>query len=128
MNGQEACKVFSILRHGTVTVKIMPFALVVTYILSLVAYMFVSDGVQTWLDMMFYVSPMMVLSNLILSIVFKMCVWHRTECLLPLVPQCLVIVDIYIPLSEVAATVNVSVVCFMFLASVINAYFTFLRK
>lgn len=128
MNDQDVKAAFQILKRGTIVVKVIPFVLAVFYTLCLVAYMFTSDNTQTWLDMFFYISPMTVLSNLLLSKIFKMCVWHRIECLLPIIPQISVFIDLYIPLSEIAATINAATICIMFFLSIINAYFTFIRR
>ena len=72
MNDQDVKAAFQILKRGTIVVKVIPFVLAVFYTLCLVAYMFTSDNTQTWLDMFFYISPMTVLSNLLLSKIFKM--------------------------------------------------------
>lgn len=125
---ERVAMAFRILQKATLAVKIIPFALTALYTICIIAYFFVSDEAQTWLDMLFFVSPSMIVSLLVLSRIFKLCKWHRTECVLPILPQCIVLLDMYVPLSEIAAQVNVAVVSTLFILSVLNAYFVFWRK
>lgn len=115
------------MQNATLAVKIIPFALATLYTICLIAYFFTSDEVQTWLDMLFYVSPSMIVSLLVLSRIFKLCKWHKTECVLPILPQCMVFIDMYVPLSEFAAKINIGVIALMFVLSVVNAYFVFFK-
>lgn len=117
-----------ILRKVTKTVKIAPFVLAVLYMLSMIGYMVFSDTVATILDYLFYISPSTIVILLILSKSTKMCVWHRLECILPMVSMLPALFDdLIIELTNVAAYINVSTIALIFLASLLNAYFVFIK-
>ena len=121
--------VVSILRNVTRTVKIAPFVLVTMYMFAMVGYMLFSDAVAVTLDTLFYVSPLVVILLWMLSKALKMCNWHRLECVLPLVPQVPIFFDDYINQFDYAgAAVNICVVGLLFLLSLLNAYFVFIKK
>lgn len=129
MNEQEKLiSIINIARRATTIVKLLPFAYVFVYIVCAVSFFFVSDETQTVLDMLFYVSPLQITFALILSRIFKLCKWHRMECLLPFLSQIFVIIDTFIPLDECGAKINVAVIGAMCILSFINAYFMFWRK
>ena len=91
--------------------------------------MLFSDNVAVVLDTLFYVSPMVVILLWLLSWAFKLCNWHRFECVLPLVPQIPIFFDDYISQFDYAgAFVNISVIGLLFLLSLVNAYFVFIKK
>lgn len=86
----------------------MPFIYSVLYILSLAIGLFASDDVVKTFDMLFYASPVTVISFLIFSRLLKMCRWHRTACLVPIFPQIISFIDYYVvqfPLSVLAITI-----------------------
>ena len=121
--------VISILKRSTKITKIAPFALVATYMFAMVGYMVFSESVAVALDTLFYVSPMVVILLWLLSRAFKLCNWHRFECVLPLVPQIPIFFDDYISQFDYAgAFVNISVIGLLFLLSLVNAYFVFIKK
>ena len=94
----------------------------------MVLYLICEPGVLKFCDTMFYVSPVTIIAFLILSKLLKMCIWHRTACLLPILPQCVSVVDYYIiefPFS--AAVVTILTVAFMFALLLFSAYKTFIR-
>lgn len=118
-----------ILKSVTKTVKIAPFVLAVLYMLSMIGYMLFSDTVATILDYIFYISPSTIAILLILSKSTKMCVWHRLECILPIVSMLPALFDeLIMSLTNVAAYINASTIAFIFLASLLNAYFVFIKK
>ena len=120
--------VVSILRSTTRIVKIAPFVLVTMYVFAMVGYMLFSDIVALALDTLFYVSPLVVILLWMLSRSLKMCNWHRLEVVLPLVPQIPVFFDDYINQFDYAgAAINISVIGLLFLLSLINAYFVFIK-
>lgn len=117
-----------ILRKVTKTVKIAPFVLAILYMLSMIGYMVFSDTVATILDYLFYISPSTIVILLILSKSTKMCVWHRLECVLPMVSMLPALFDdLIIELTNVAAYINASTIALVFLASLLNAYFVFIK-
>ena len=84
------------LRRVTTAVQILPFVYAVPYIFVLSAYNFTTEVVQSALDATFYISPVVVISTLFLSRVLKLCKWHKTACIIPLVPQAASAFDYYI--------------------------------
>ena len=118
-----------ILRRVTRTVKIAPFVLAVLFMLSMIGYMLFSDTVATVLDYLFYISPSTIVILLILSKSTKMCVWHRLECFLPMVSMLPSLFDdMIMNLTNVAAYINASTIALIFLLSLFNAYFVFIKK
>lgn len=118
-----------ILKSVTRTVKVAPFVVAVFYMMSMVGYLLFSDTVATILDYLFYVSPSTIVILLILSKSTKMCVWHRLECVLPMVSMLPALFDgLIMSLTNVAAYINASTIAFIFLASLLNAYFVFIKK
>lgn len=117
-----------ILRRVTKTVKIAPFVLAVLYMLSMIGYMVFSDTVATILDYLFYISLSTIVILLILSKSTKMCVWHKLECILPMVSMLPALFDgLIIEMTNVAAYINASTIALIFLASLLNAYFVFIK-
>ena len=117
-----------ILRKATATVKVAPFAFALLYLAALVVYILFNDTVATIADMLFYVSPVAVFFNLRMSKIFKMCKWHRLECLLPLLPIVIVFINGFgFIIPDIAVYVNWSVNLIIFLFSLLNAYFVFIK-
>lgn len=118
-----------ILRKVTKTVKVAPFVLAVLFMVSMIGYMLFSDTVAVVLDYLFYISPSTIVILLILSKSTKMCVWHRLECVLPMVSMLPALFDdMIMNLTNVAAYINASTIALIFLASLLNAYFVFIKK
>ena len=118
-----------ILKSVTRTVKVAPFVVAVFYMMSMVGYLLFSDTVATILDYLFYVSPSTIVIMLLLSKSTKMCVWHRLECILPIVAMIPALVDDFIMrFTNSATVVNISTIGLMFLATLLNAYFVFIKK
>ena len=116
------------LRYVTAAVQVMPFVYSDIFIVCMVLYLFCSDEAACACDTLFYVSPVTVVSFLILSRLLRMCVWHRTACVLPLIPQLISFVDrnvIEFPFSAASITIVTSIVLFATL--LVAAYKTFIR-
>ena len=106
----------------------MPFVFAFFYLIGVSSYIWSSKAIIGYLDLAFYVSPMVILYELILSKIFRLCKWHRLECVLPLFGLIPVIVDKFI--IEVGAygqLVNWIIIVAVFTLSLINAYFVFLK-
>ena len=117
-----------ILRKATATVKVAPFASALLYLVALVVYLLFNDTIATMADLLFYVSPVAVFFNLRMSKIFKMCKWHRLECLLPLLPIVIVFINGFgFIIPDIAVYVNWSVNLIIFLLSLLNAYFVFIK-
>lgn len=121
-------KIIWVARYSTVLVKAMPFVFAIFYLIGLSSYIWSSNTIIGYLDLAFYVSPIVILYELILSKIFHLCKWHRLECVLPLSGLMPVIVDKFI--VEVGAygqLTNWIIVVSVFTLSLINAYFVFLK-
>lgn len=117
-----------ILRRVTTIVKVYPFAYTLLYISCMLVYMFGTDNTATICDQLFYTSPFMVMCAIGLSYSLKLCKWHRLECVLPLLPCITIFVDTYIyQLSMVCAYLNSILMIILGIASLINAYFVFIK-
>lgn len=117
-----------ILRRVTRTVKVAPFILAVLYMMSMVGYLLFSDTVSVILDYLFYISPSTIVILLILSKSTKMCVWHRLECILPIVAMIPALIDDFImQFTNSATIVNISTIAIIFALSLVNAYFVFIK-
>lgn len=91
-------------------------------------YLAVPENVVMVLDTMFYVSPIMVVAFLILSKILRLCKWHKTACLVPVLPQVVSLVDYYIvefPCSAAEMTVYMSLSLILLL--LICAYNVFMK-
>ena len=84
------------LRSITLTVQVIPFVYTGLYTLVLCTYSLASESILEVLDTMFYVSPVVVAAFLVESRILRLCRWHKTACVLPLLPQVSVFVDRYI--------------------------------
>ena len=82
----------------------------------------------TLCDQLFYTSPFMVVCAIGLSYSLKLCKWHRLECILPLLPTCMVLLDEFIyRIPKSASYLNTLLIAIIFIASIVNAYFVFRR-
>lgn len=84
------------LRRVTTAVQILPFIYSAISIILLAVYNIVPESVQMLLDTLFYISPVTVVAFLLLSKLLHFCKWHKTACVLPLVPQVVSLTDYYI--------------------------------
>ena len=116
------------LRYVTLAVQLMPFLYTVPYIAGLIASYFLSYDAAKFFDTLFYVSPVTVCAFLVLSRLLRLCKWHRTACILPLLPQVVSFIDYYIiELTEVAAQVNIILFGSMAVLLLIAAYNVFMK-
>ena len=106
----------------------MPFLYTVPYIISIVASYFLSYDAARVFDTLFYVSPVTVGAFLVLSKLLRLCKWHKTACILPLLPQVVSFIDYYlVELTEVAAQVNIILFGSMAILLLIAAYNVFMK-
>lgn len=90
----------------------MPFLYGGLYLINLVLYLVLPEQMIMILDALFYVSPIVVVCMLVFSRILRLCAWHRTACVVPLVPQIISLVDYYVvefPLSAAKMTIIVCV-------------------
>mgnify|MGYP003305722510 CR=1 FL=1 len=120
--------ILDVLRKVTTTVKLAPFIVAVFYMITILGYMYMPDEVITMLDTLLYFSPVSVAVLIILSNQLHLCVWHRFECVIPLLCMIPSVIDWFvIQLSEVATYINAIVLSVILLASLVNAYFVFIK-
>lgn len=116
------------LRYITLAVQIMPFVYSFIYILCLVAYLFCSEPILVLLNTLSYVSPVVIIGFLIESKILKLCKWHKTVCILPILPQILVFVDYYIiELTEIEAYIAIATPIALSILLLIAAYNVFVK-
>lgn len=91
-------------------------------------YWFANETVLRILDTLFYVSPVVVAQFLILSKSLRLCAWHRTACLLPLIPQITIVLDnTVVVFSKNVALFSIASMAFMSVLLLIAAYNVFLK-
>ena len=117
-----------ILRNVTTTVKVFPFLYALINIPAMFAYMVFSEEACIMLDTLFYMSVLMVVFLVRLSYCVKLCIWHRIQCSLPLLPQIIVFIDnnVYC-FGQNSAILNVWLAILLFALSLINAYLVFVK-
>lgn len=117
----------NIIKSVTLFAKKLPFYYAGVYVLALSAYLIFGAGVSTFFDMTFVISPFVALMSLRLSFIFKFCKWHRMECILPVIPYAVNLVDLAHPLNSYGAIANLVCLLVLFFLSIVNAYFVFRR-
>ena len=116
------------LRYVTLAVQLMPFIYTVPYVVSIIASYFLSYDSARIFDTLFYVSPVTVGAFLVLSKLLRLCKWHKTACILPLLPQVVSFIDYYIiELTEVAAQVNIILFGSIAVLLLVAAYNVFMK-
>lgn len=131
METQESNILFAIkaLRSVTRIIKIAPFVYAIVFIMCMMGYAILSDESASILDLMFYVSPIVCATFILLSYPLKLCNWYRLQVCLPMFPLPFTIIDETIwTFDSIAAIVNLSITTLIFLLSLINTYFVFIRK
>lgn len=122
-------KYFAILRGITLSVQIMPFIYSAIYIVIFILYTTASEQTIAILDTLFYISPLFAICHLVYSKILHLCAWHRTACIVPLIPQAVNFVDYYlVSLSEVEATVFNLTASAMTILLLIAAYNVFFKR
>ena len=116
------------LRSITTAVQIKPFVYTLLYICALIFYLFASERVISLLDTLFYVSPIVVIGNLIESRILKLCKWHKTACILPALPQVNLFIDRYIyEFSIHAELAHITMTIIMAVLLLVAAYNVFFK-
>lgn len=128
VDNKDILALVRILRKVTTIVKIYPFVYAVLYALCMIGCLVCDDIVSVMLDQLFYTSPIVVSCNILLSYSLKLCKWHRLQCLLPMFPLIPLFIDYLIfPVSKLAFTINALTIMLLFILSLINAYFVFIK-
>ncbi|MBD5224832.1 MAG: hypothetical protein HDS68_02550 [Bacteroidales bacterium] len=119
---------FSIVRPVTITVKLFPFLYAIGLLLFWLIAPTFSYEVISAIDSLIFLSAVMVLFLIRLSYCVHLCIWHRLQCALPLLPQIVAQVDEHFyELGLYASIVNYAMMAAIFTLSLINAYFVFIK-
>lgn len=126
--GVDLKAIVLILRRVTTAVQILPFVYSALYIITLCTYSLAGEETQAIIDSLFYVSPICIISFLILSKVLKLCRWHKTACLLPMIPMIVSFLDYHlISLTEIESYVFNGTVIIMSILLLVAAYNVFFK-
>lgn len=128
-DGSHIVAAINILRNVTIATKVAPFVYAGIYIVFYALYIAVSDVFLSAIERFFYVSPLVIATFIYLSYQFKFCKWYRLQCILPVFPQVLGLIDRYVyAFGEYSARALVVMTALIFVLSLINIYFTFIKK
>lgn len=120
--------VLNVVRRVTKAIKIFPFVYILILLLFLPTMSYLDIDTATILSGCIFESPLLIALLILLSYSVKLCIWHRIQCLLPLVPQVADFVDTHIyEYGEALATLNFIVLLLLFILSLVNAYFVFIK-
>lgn len=120
--------ILNVVRKATKTIKIFPFAYALLMLILLPIASYCNYELALWLGAIFYMSIVMIALLFRLSYIFKLCNWYRLQCALPLLPQILDNIDEYIyQFDGYVFTLDLIVYILIFLLSLVNAYFVFIR-
>lgn len=127
-NYETFIRIANILRKTTKFVKIVPFVYALLFLLCMIPYWQCDEDILNIIDECFYVSPIVCLTFIRLSYYLKLCNWYRLQCCLPMFPLPVIIIDenIY-EFGDEFGWINFAVTILIFLLSLINAYFVFIR-
>lgn len=118
---------FSIVKPVTITVKTFPFFYAVGLLLFWLIAPALSFDVVTAIDSLIFLSALMVIFLIRLSYCVHLCIWHRLQCALPLFPQAFAQIDNYFDLGIYFAIAYNATMGLIFILSLINAYFVFIK-
>lgn len=127
--GNDMRTAFSRLRDVTRIMKVAPFVYAVILIVIAFLYVLCNEETLYIIDKTFYVSPLVVMLFFMLSYKLKFCNWYRLQCSLPLIPQSVVYIDSYVyEFSENVTYLSLAFFGLIFLVSLINTYFVFIKR
>lgn len=119
---------FRIVRSVTTTVKHFPFYYAGGIILFWSVAPILDLTVVIDIDNLIALSALMILFLICLSYCVKLCIWHRLQCALPLLPQISSHIDQQVyEFGSYTATANTIAMILVFILSLVNAYFVFMK-
>ena len=74
-------------------IQLTPFVYSVIFVIVFTTYNFVGEQVQDNLDLLFYVSPLVVVVFIVYSYILHLCNWYRVMCIIPLIPPAVSQID-----------------------------------
>lgn len=125
---EDVIKVAKVARSATNTVRAFPFFYAVALILFWIVAPMLDYDALTAIDSLIFLSAAMVALLIRLSYCVKLCKWHRLQCSLPLLPQIVDKIDVYIyEFGTYLAIINYAVLGVIAVLSLVNAYFVFMK-
>lgn len=119
---------FSIVKPVTITIKRFPFFYALGLILFWLIAPALSYEVISTFDSLIFLSAIMVVFLIRLSYCVKLCIWHRLQCALPLLPQAIAQIDeLFYEFGIYTSIINHATIAVVFILSLVNAYFVFMR-
>lgn len=120
--------ILSVIRKTTKAIKLFPFLYMVLLLTLMPFISFGSIEMTEDISGLIYMPLVMIIFLVYLSYCVKLCKWHRLQCVLPLIPQVIVFIDenVY-EFSENIAIIFIVTYTLLFILSLINAYFVFIK-
>ena len=88
--------IIRILRKVTRVVQFIPFVYLLLFAVVSVTEPYMSDRLFNVVNELFYVSPAIVVFMLFFSRLLRLCWWHKTACLIPMLAQVENYIDAYV--------------------------------
>lgn len=127
-NAENLKRILTIIRKTTKAIKLFPFVYIVILLTILPLLSLMDIDTTILISGFIFESPLIVAFLILLSYSVKLCKWHRLQCALPLVPQIADFIDTHlIEYGEALATLNFIILLLLFVLSLVNAYFVFIR-
>ena len=123
--GERVSRLIGILRKITFAVLITPFIYTLMQMLTVGIALSGSIIAQLISDTLLYVSPLLIVTHLLYSRILRLCIWHRTACLLPLILMAVSLVDYFINFGTYSAIIINIVFFLMFGLLLVAAYNVF---
>lgn len=120
--------ILAVVRKTTIAIKVFPFLYMVLFLILMPLMAFGSIEMTEDISGLIYMPLVMIIFLVYLSYCVKLCKWHRLQCILPIIPQIVVFIDENIfEFGESFMIVNFVVLLIIFILSLINAYFVFIK-
>lgn len=126
--GNREQYLLKIIRRVTYFVKFFPFFYAVGLLLLWLIAPLLSTEAVIEIDSLIFISALMVLFLICLSFCVRLCIWHRLQCALPLLPQVSAHIDQQVyKFGSYTATANAIAMMLILALTLINAYFVFIK-
>lgn len=117
-----------IVKRVTITIKTFPFYYAGGLILFWLIAPILDIMTTIFIDSLIVLSAIMILFLIRLSYCVKLCIWHRIQCALPILPQISTQIDQQVyRFGSYTATANTMAMILIFVLSLVNAYFVFIK-
>ena len=88
--------VLSVLRKITRAAKFLPFLYLAVFGLVSICEVWTAEAGNELINTLLYIPPPVVFLSLALSKILKLCIWHKTACLFPMLSQVEGLIDQYV--------------------------------